>query len=833
MGRFLIGLSDKKTRNPRIAGGKGSGLAWLVRYGFRVPAAFIIPTAAFHRIQSRLLREMMPGEEDITPERLGEARERIVNEPLPSSVQAAAIEAFAGLGNRVAVRSSMAGEDSCFASFAGQLDTYLDIGDEEALLEAVKKCLASSFNWRLWRYQQEQGQNLEHILKTMSMAVIIQDMVEAKVSGVAFSADPNTGTRDVVIEAVPGSGKDLVQGHVVPYRYIVDDSGRLEQAATQSADISLFSLEKVLELAKTVRNIASYCRHHQDIEWAWDGHDFYFLQNRPITALPGQQIYSARLVADMSPGLIKPLLWSTKSRSMVRSVFGRICRELLGPHQIDFATYIKRIHSRTYADMTAFGDFLVKLGLPANFFEMLTRNEKSKKRIKLLRIKNLPVMLRMMQFAWRHLRDAEEIDSFVQIQSSRLEPFRDTDWPAHSPNELIDTFERLMELHAQTQWYIFIGPLNMTLRYRLLSRMLRGLPDVENPGNLLRGIEDLRALLPNSYIRRMSRMAQELEKPILDIMVKGETEKLNEQLLTSDPGRKLMQQMQEFLSNFGFLSANGSDFSMVPWSEDPSPVWRSIGRQALQKPLMNTDRIDDQQEQEVLRIRRQFKGLRRVMFDRLLRSTVRYLKLRESTSLIMSEETYLMRGILMGIASALKREGRLGEASDIFYLYYDELCLWIKGDLLDEEAIKRIESRKNEMARDALIDPPEIFRGMRPSPLDDALSGDFDYLEGIPGSPGKMRGNARIVTDPSSVSAQLKHDDILVVPFTDVGWTPLLPGIGGIIAETGGQLSHTSIIAREYGLPSVVSVKDATRRIRDGQTVIIDGNKGRVYLEPD
>lgn len=832
MGRFLIGLNEKKARNPNIAGGKGAGLAWLVRHGFPVPQAFIIPTNAFHRIQSRLLHEMILGKEDITPERLRELRERIENEPLPSSVQEAAAKAYAGLGNRVAVRSSMAGEDSSSASFAGQLDTSLNIGDEHALVEAVKKCLASSFNWRLWRYQQEQGQSQAHILKTMALAVIIQDMVQAEVSGVAFSADPNTGTRDVVIEAVPGSGENLVQGRVVPSRYIVDDGGHLEHVPSQSEILS-FNREKVLELTATVRNIAACCRSHQDIEWAWDGHDFFFLQCRPITVLPGQQIYSARLVADMSPGLIKPLLWSTKSRSKVRSVFGRIGRELLGPHQIDFATYIKRIHSRTYADMTAFGDFLTKLGLPANFFEMITRNEKSRKRFKMFRIRRFPLILRMIRFAWRHLRDAEEIDSFVRIQSNRLEPFRKTDWVAHSSNELLQMFDRLMELHAQTQWYIFIGPLNMTLRFRLLSRMLRSLSDVENAGNLLRGVEDLRALVPNSRIREMSRLAQDLDRPTLDLMLQGDPEELKLRLMSSEPGRKLLQQMQVFLTQFGFLSANGSDFSLVPWSEDPSPVWKSVGRQALHDNPRNYEPIENLGDREVLRIRKQFKGIKRVMFDRLLRSTVRYLKLRESTSLVMSEETYLMRCALMNIALALKNAGSLAEQSDIFYLYYDELCHWLAEELSDQEAKKRIESRKEEMARDALIKPPEILTGEQPSPMQDTENREHDYLEGIPGSPGKVKGRAMIVTDPGSVSARLNHNDILVVPFTDVGWTPLLPGIGGIIAETGGQLSHTSIIAREYGLPSVVSVKDATRRIRDGQSIIIDGNKGRVYLKSE
>ncbi len=831
MGRLLIGLNDKRAQDPRIAGGKGAGLARLVHYGFKVPPAFIITTSAFRRFQSSWFREMKSGTENITSEHLGGLRKRIVNTPLPTPVQNAVADALSALGVRVAIRSSMAGEDSCYASFAGLLDSVLNIKDDQDATAAVRRCLASSFNWRLWKYQLSQGQSLRRIRKTLSMAVIIQEMVDAQVSGVAFSSDPNTGARDVVIEAVPGLGENLIQGRVVPFRYVIDDSGNLEQVQMRAGNVLPFDRREILELAGTVRKITAICKSPQDIEWAWDGRDFYFLQCRPITALPSRRLYSARLVADMSPGLVKPLLWSTKSRSMVRSVFGRICRELLGPHQIDFATYIKRIHSRTYADMTAFGDFLIRLGLPSNFFEMITRHEKPNWRLSLLQPGKIPVLFRMMRFALHHFRADKEIASFIRIQTNRLQSFRCTDWSALSPSELIDIFDRLMELHAQTQWYVFIGPLNMTLRYRLLSRILKGISETINPGNLLRGVEGLKALAPNSCIMQMSRLAQDLDRHTLDLMLQGEDQKLEGRLSRSEKGRQIRQHFRDFISRFGFLSANGSDFSAVPWSEDPSPVWRSIGRLALHKPSWNMDRIQQMREKEVLRIRSQLNGVRRILFDRLLRSIIRYMKLRESTSLIMSEETFLMRRALMNIALRFTEEGRLAEPSDIFFLYYDELCLFINDNLDDGEIMGRIIQRKNKISQDALIDPPDIIRGAGLPPLQVTAGEESDYLEGISASPGRVRGKARIVMDPSTVSIKLNSEDILIVPFTDVGWTPLLPGIGGIIAETGGQLSHTSIIAREYGLPSVVSVRDATRRIREGQPVTIDGDRGRVYLK--
>jgi pyruvate,water dikinase len=774
---------------------------------------------------------MQTGMHDITADHLGECRERIKSDPLPPSIRHAVEKAWAGLGDRVAVRSSMSGEDSCSASFAGLLETYLNIGDEQSALTAVQECLASSFNWRLWKYQQRQEQSLRRIRKNLALAVIIQDMVDAQVSGVAFSADPNTGVRDVVIEAVRGLGDSLVQGCVVPYRYILDEAGNLEEVTPQAGSPSLLPQKEVLDLAEKVREIAATAQCGQDIEWAWDGSDFLFLQSRPITALPDQRMYSARLVADMSPGLIKPLLWSTKSRSMVRCVFGRICRELLGPHQIDFATYIKRIHSRTYADMTAFGDFLVRLGLPPNFFEMITRHEKSKWRQGLLRPNRIPLLFRLMRFAFRHFRADGKIETFVRSHSRELEPFRQTNWEAIPEEGLTDRFDLLLDLHAQTQWYIFIGPLNMTLRYRLLSRVLRDVSGVVNPGNLLRGSEALQALVPNEEIKQMGRMAQELDKQAIGLMLQGAERELEEKLEQTESGRRLRRRFDAFISRFGFLSANGSDFATVSWKEDPSPVWRSIGRQAVQMPSWNTERVRQNREREVHRIRKELRGLRRFLFDRLLRSTVRYMELRESTSLLMSEETYLMRCALLNIAHRLRNRELIDEPSDVFYLYYDELRLLLQEELAGAEAGSRISNRKAEIERDAKIEPPNIITGQSPLLSRDSVHEECDYLEGIPGSPGKIQGEARVVRDPRSVAMELKPRDILIVPFTDVGWTPILPGIGGIVAETGGQLSHTSIIAREYGLPSVVSVRDATRRIQEGQPVTVDGNRGRVYLK--
>jgi pyruvate,water dikinase len=141
-----------------------------------------------------------------------------------------------------------------------------------------------------------------------------------------------------------------------------------------------------------------------------------------------------------------------------------------------------------------------------------------------------------------------------------------------------------------------------------------------------------------------------------------------------------------------------------------------------------------------------------------------------------------------------------------------------------------VDGRKAEMAADAQLELPDTLCGDHVLAQPILLADEQEYLVGISGSSGLAQGHACVVLDPTQAPASLDRDMILVVPFTDVGWTPLFAGIGGIVAETGGQLSHTSIVAREYGLPAVVSIRGATQLIRDGQPLLVDGDRGRVYL---
>ncbi len=831
MARHIINLDSKAALQETTAGGKGASLAWLRRTGFNVPPGFVITTAAFQQVLDASGIEVPPHKAEWTQDDLQQMRERIAACRFPPSLAASIQEGYQRLGGPVAVRSSMVGEDTVVASFAGQLDTQLNVRGIEQVIDAVKQCWSSLFNWRLFEYLNQRSATLQDtILDNLSMAVVVQRMVDAKAAGVAFSADPVTGQRSVIIEAGHGLGDAIVQGLVEPDRYVVDARNVIAESTATDRKNPVLEDDQVLQLAQVVRDVAARSECAQDIEWAWDGSDFHLLQCRPITSLVGKTIYSNRIVSDMVPGLIKPLVWSTNTVSKARNVFGRIFTELLGETDIDYSSLINRIHSRIYMNATLWSELFERVGMPINFFEMVARDEKAERRRPRITPKTLSAMARLLRFAWRHSRPATDTSAFVQRHHQQLEPYREMSWSSLKPEELLTWYGQLARIHGETQWYIFIGPVNMMIRNRMLTRLVEHrAPDVV-PSDLIRGLVGLKALEPNQELQKLAAQARALDDEARRALMESDDATIRQVLPRSEQGQALMQGVDAFLQRYGFLSTSGTDFAGTPWSENPDVIWHSIGRSAASPMEGGTEDVDAIREEARERVRANLNLGERALFDRLLASTVALIDLREQASLLMSEDGYHMRRLFLVLADHFVARGALADRNDIFYLTYAEIEQLVEGQLEAGAARTKVIEEKAKMEHDAEVELPDTICGDHAPTFPISLAEDQEYLVGIRGSSGRAQGRACIILDPSQAPVDLAQEDILVVPFTDVGWTPLLSGIGGIVAETGGQLSHTSIVAREYGLPAVVSVKKATRLIKDGQPIAVDGDRGRVYL---
>jgi pyruvate,water dikinase len=808
MARRVVWLRDRAARDAALCGGKGAGLARLVALGFDVPDAFVLTTRAFREAAGFL------------PD----------GQPVPAGLRREIVEAYRRLGGRVAVRSSMVGEDAAGRSFAGQLDTVLGVEGEAALLEALRAVWASAAAPGVLRYAAGGRAAPGEGGAPADVAVVVQRQVEPVAAGVAFSADPVSGQRHVVIEATRGLGDALLRGQAAPDRFVVDGRHALAEETRVSLGPDVFPSPAVLDVAALVRRVALRLGAPQDVEWAWDGRKISLLQARSIASLVGRHVYSRRLLGDMAPGLVKPLLWSTNATGIVRRVFAPMFGELVGATPAECLPTLRRFRSRLYVDVTLVGALLERAGLPANFFEVTARQDRAAARPR-PSARLVAVAPRFLRFAWREGRAAPRIEAHLAGADRELASFRVRDWSAVGPRDLLGGFDRILALHAESQWWVLMAAMNLAVRMRLLQRALDRWAAGVASGDLMRGLVGMKTLEPNAALQRLGERAAGLPATTREALLEGDEADARRILQPSAEGRELVREVDAFIARFGFLRPHGVDFSEPGWAEDPGAVWRAVGRLATDGRPAPAAHAPPRGDEAAAAVRRGLTGVRRRLFDKLLASTRRHIALRERLSLLLTEDVHETRRLLLALGEQLAGRGALGSRDDVFFLEYDELRALAQGDGSPEGARQLAEERRAEFERDARVELPETFAGEEPPALPaggDAPTGE--YLSGTPASAGVVRGTARVVLDPGAVRGRLTREDVLVIPFTDTAWTPLFATVGGVVAETGGQLSHTAIVAREYSLPTVVGVKAATRLVRDGQAVTVDGGTGRVWL---
>ena len=391
MNSYVADLSTKAALSPLRSGGKGAGLAWLHRQGFRVPSGFIITTDAFRYY----VESAAPGCENAVA-----ALSALAGAPLPERIERPIRRAYRRLGGPVAVRSSLVAEDAFETSFAGQLTTCLDVEGEENILAAVQTCWGSLCNPRVSVYLKQNTLPVDALL----MAVVVQRMIQAAAAGVAFSADPLTGEAQVVIEGAAGRGDGVVSGVASTDRYVVDARGDLVEAAPAHAEGPVLTDQQTRQLAGIVREIEKRAGRPQDVEWAWDGAAFHILQSRAITTLHHHHVFSRRVVGEMAPGLIKPMVYGVNVVPKGTQLFGRLFTELIGPHDVDYGKLVPLICSRAYGDMTLMGELFTRAGLPPNFIEMMYQEERARGGGMQMNMAMLRPMSRVARFAARNAR---------------------------------------------------------------------------------------------------------------------------------------------------------------------------------------------------------------------------------------------------------------------------------------------------------------------------------------------------------------------------------------------------------------------------------------------
>jgi phosphohistidine swiveling domain-containing protein len=774
--RLVWDLRNK--RLPPTVGGKARNLHLLANLGVLVPHAYVISWEAYQRYAQN--------DETVVTDLRRE------------------LSALLRPNRRYAVRSSANIEDQIEDSFAGQFKSVLDCAGIDAVLQAVWSIWATARSPRIQEYLAHKGGEFAHL----QMGVIVQDMVNPVVSGVSFSKNPLNGLNEVIIEAVQGSGEALVQSGATPFRWVY----RWGEWAEKAVDSPLPGAV-VADIVSQTRRLAFRMKKDLDLEWVYDGEALYWVQAREITSLKDLNIYSNRISREVLPGLIKPLIWSVNV-PLVNRVWIDVLTELVGENSLKPEELAKAFYYRAYFNMGKFGQIFASLGLPPESLERLMglAPAEHKSRPPKMNLRTLIHVPRMLRFAIDKARFSRKVDAFLPDIQSRLRIFPIKEASSLDESGLLRRIGAVMNLAQETAYYNIIIPLALNLYTAMLRRQLSGSNIAYEDLDLLRSLDEIEAYDPNVHLRKL-KQAFLLLDPALQSQLKAN----GTTALETVPGLSAFRsRFKDLLERFGHLSDSGNDFSSTPWRERPESILQLV--------------IDFPEASEQAAEKIEFDSIRLPAWKKwvvhlLYRRARQYSLYREQVSSVYTYVYGLLRVYYLALADRLARRGLLIEPGDIFYLEKNEVRLLVEGGQLEHFARDLAAQRRREMEEVRAVVPPETIFGDQPPPVHLALG---ERLEGVPASRGYHTGPVAVVQGLADF-AKVLPGAVLVIPFSDVGWTPLFARAGAVISESGGLLAHASIIAREYGIPAVVSVPNATR-LPDGAQVTVDGFRGEVMV---
>lgn len=692
----------------------------------------------------------------------------------------------------LAVRSSALGEDSEEASAAGQYETVLNVTTKEGLIKAINTVRSSYEHPTAVQYRRERN------LKETAMAVLIQQQIQGVFSGVAFSRDPITQESDaVVIEATSGSAAQVVSGRYTPeqYRAFVVKTENLSSVHLEGeGQIPAVLIKQVAYLARQIEQY--YHGIPQDIEWSYDGQTLWILQVRPITTL--LPIWTRKIAAEVIPGIIHALTWSI-NRPLTCGVWGGIFALVLGERSLglDFNQTATLHFSRAYFNASLLGEIFRRMGLPPESLEFLTRGAKMSKPPLNSTLSNLPGLLRLFARELSLERDFKRdyrkrfhpgLSELTQVSLVELEPA-----------QLLERIEFILELLRSATYYSIMAPLSAAVRQGIFKPK-----DSQIDNSMAPEVAALREL-------------SELAATAKSILPEFDSETVFEDLAVSTPGQKILEGFETLLNRYAYLSDVGTDIAVPTWKEEPEAV-KLLFIQLMQGSEPPTSlKMKKRKRRGAVQRRVDLKGRVTEVYSRLL-AELRW-------SFIALERNWLHKGLLR-------------EPGDIFFLEIEEVRKIIKDSdyQLISHLMELVQIRRAQLAEDGQLNPvPQLVYGnappvsvffSRPSLVPDGM------LTGIPASHGQVEGRVKVLRNLQAVP-DIDKQTILVVPYTDSGWVALLARAGGLIAEAGGRLSHGAIIAREYGIPAIMDVNNATWLLQDGQRVRIDGSRGIVEISND
>lgn len=798
--KYIKMFNEIKKEDVSIAGGKGANLGEVFNAGFPVPNGFCITGRAFDEYMRR--NGFEPGISACKD------YDEIENGQIWNELEQEIADCYTALGQdaRVAVRSSATSEDLPEASFAGQQETYLNVIGKAQLYIAVKKCFASLFSPRAVAYRKQA--NFDAI--KVSLAVVVQEMVESEISGVLFTADPvSQDLGRMMLNASWGLGEAIVSGKVTPDIYVYDKNKRrivdkklgekdilicygitgIEERKTPVEQKGRFCLteKQVHDIFEMGRKIEQHYGSPQDIEWALSKDRLYLLQARPITTLGGRE----QRQPELSP-----------SQRAVLNNWIEHCPIPPYPLDVEPCKIVDKAKARVFRELGVF------VGGELNMDETGLLSLSTGKIHLSPRILKIPFLFR--SYTNYTSNSAHTNSEFYKIRKELGEK-AEVDTSRLSVEALVKQLKDLMNLseviaYVRFRYNIFPSVAVSKLLYPSLKRVDKNISEFDLLSNLSYKTWDLNIALKNfaAFIQNNP----ELESVINNQRI---TDNAISAILKDYPDFHV--KLQEFLNDFGWKSSSSyCAFGSVSWFEKLTSLFPLI------KVLLHTNENDtasNKYQRILAKITERFPAKKNAKLRKKIEEIRGYHVNREE-SLYLIEMCYgLARRTVFELNNRFPEI--FEQPKDILFLTLAEVYALPAGT---RDYKKRLAIRKANRPRNESL--WESFSLGKKTNKQDALTG-------VSGNRGLCRGRVRKILTLQEFD-KMQPGDILVCRYTDPSWTPLFVLASAVVSDTGGPLSHSAIVAREYNIPAVLGCGNATKVLSDGQEIIVNGDKGVIHI---
>lgn len=880
----------------RLIGGKAASLARLASIGQRVPPFYVITTTAFEAAIASRAAEIHEFISGASPERLPAAsthvRELVRTAVMPAEVVAAIRAAHAEhIGSDfAAVRSSAIGEDAVEHSFAGLHESFLFVRGEEALLEAVRRVWASAFNERALAYRMSAGITLGSI----SIAVVVQRMIEPRSSGVVFTANPISGSaREVLINALWGAGEGLVSVGLDADAFTVDKAtreirtevtekreqivqssrGGVEQVAVAPDNMLEPSLAEaeVRELVDASVAIENDFGRPQDIEFTIStSGELFILQSRAVTtadefgpAAANRLLWDNSNIIESFSGVTSPMTFSVIRRAY--TIVYRCFAEVMGiradvvhENRFVFENMLGIFRGQVYYNLLnwyrvvrLFPGFEYNRAFMESMMgvkESVTVDVEARSAIRRYFV-DLPGLLRLVARSSRNFfRIRKLVSEFEANFKQHYVRWDNLDFDRMKPHELMHLYFDFEEKVLWSWRPPIINDFFVMIFYGVLKKLCTkwcGDHSGSLQNDLISGEGGIESTEPAKQLLRMAAVARRDDALRRVIEVSEPAEALRV-IQTDARFASFRDEIDRYLDLYGFRCMNELKLEELTLRDRPETVIAHLRNYVTGDESRLDLAAQERREQEIRRAaeQRAFSGIsspiRRAIFRRVLANARLGVKNRENMRFARTRIFGLVREVLRAIGRQFAEERIIGRADDVFYLTLDEVFDFIKGTAVTTNLRELVEIRRSEFEQYRASEPPDDrFETFGAAYHKNRLASHFAVVEeaepgllrGTPCSPGVISGVTKFLRSPDD--DMRLAGEILVAERTDPGWVPLYPSISGLLIERGSILSHSAIVAREMGIPTIVGIRDLTKTIESGDEVEMDGSTGFVRVVGD